>query len=70
MNEIDFLILEDGKLHRVEYKDCITFNFSSVKGFKCVENTKYILGTSGIIYNTVVIYPLEDNIFVFPIARD
>lgn len=68
MNEIDLLILEDGKLHRIECKAGITFNLLSVKGFKCFENTKYNLGTSGIICNTDVIYPLDDDIFVFPIA--
>ncbi len=68
MNEMDFLILEDGKLHRIECKAGIIFNLLSVKGFKCFENTKYNLGTSGIICNTDVIYPLDDDIFVFPIA--
>lgn len=68
MNEIDLIILEDGKLHRIECKSGITFNMSAVKGFKCVENTNYILSTSGIICNTDVIYPLDKDIYVLPIA--
>lgn len=68
MNEIDLIIIEDGILHRVECKSGITFNLSAVEGFKCVENTKYVLGISGIICNTDVVYPLDKNIYVFPLA--
>ena len=68
MNEIDLIILEDGRLHRVECKSGITFNMSAITGFKCVENTNYALGTSGIICNTDVVYPLDNDIYVFPLA--
>ncbi len=68
MNEIDLIILEDGILHRVECKSGITFNMSSVTGFKCLENTKYILGVSGIICNTDIVYPLTKDIYVVPLA--
>ncbi len=68
MNEIDLIILEDGILHRVECKTGITFNMSAVAGFKCLENTKYVLGTSIILCNTDVVYPLEKDIYAFPLA--
>ncbi len=67
-NEIDLVILEDGKLHRVECKAGMTFNMLSVKAFKCLENTNHALGTSGIICNTDIIYPLGEGIYVFPLA--
>lgn len=68
MNEIDLIIINKGKLHRIECKSGITYNMSAVKGFKQVENTNYILGESAIICNTDTLYPLEDNIFVLPIS--
>ncbi len=68
MNEIDLIIIEDGKMHRIECKSGIKFNMSSVKGFKQVENTNYKLSLSGIICNTDAIYPLDENIYVIPIA--
>ncbi len=68
LNEIDLIILEDGELHRVECKSGITFNMSAIGSFKCVEKTKYRLGTSGIICNTDVVYPLDNDIYVFPLA--
>ncbi len=68
MNEIDLVILHNGKLHRVECKAGISFNKSYIKGFKCLENTNYILGTSGIICNTNTIYPLDKDIYAFPLA--
>lgn len=68
MNEIDLIIIEDGKMYRIECKTGINFNLSSIKGFKQVENTNYKLSLSGIICNTDSIYPLKENIYVIPIA--
>ena len=41
MNEIDLVIIQDGKLHRLECKSGITYNNSAVKGFKQLDNTNY-----------------------------
>ena len=68
MNEIDLIIIEDGKMYRIECKSGINFNLSSIKGFKQVENTNYKISRSGIICNTDSIYPLKENIYVIPIA--
>ena len=68
MNEIDLIIIEDGKMYRIECKTGINFNLSSIKGFKQVENTNYKLSLSGIICNTGSIYSLKENIYVIPIA--
>lgn len=68
MNEIDLIIIEDGKLYRIECKTGMRFNLSDVKAFKCLNNTKYIIGTSGIICNSDTVYPLDDDIYVFPLS--
>ncbi len=68
LNEIDLIVLEDGRLHRVECKSGITFDMSSIRSFKCVEKTKYLLSTSVIICNTDVVYPLDKDIYVIPLA--
>lgn len=68
MNEIDLIVLDDGALHRLECKSGISFNMSAVSGFRCVENTRYAIGVSGIICNTDVVYPLDKGIYAFPVA--
>ena len=68
MNEIDLIIINDGKLHRVECKTGINFNLSAVKAFKQVEETNYKISTSLIICNTDIMYPLGDDIYVVPLA--
>jgi uncharacterized protein len=68
MNEIDLVIIKDGKLHRVECKSGINYNNSAVKGFRQLDNTNYQIGTKAIICNTDTIYPLDDNVYVLPIS--
>ncbi len=68
MNEIDLVIIQDGKLHRVECKCGISFSNKAVKGFKQLDNTKYQIGSKAIICNTDTIYPLKDNVYVLPIS--
>ena len=68
MNEIDLVIIKDGKLHRVECKSGINYNNSAVKGFKQLDNTNYQIGTKTIICNTDTVYPLDDNVYVLPIS--
>ena len=68
MNEIDLVIIQDGKLHRIECKSGINFNNSSVKGFKQLDKTNYKIGAKAIICNTDSIYPLDDEVYVLPLA--
>lgn len=68
MNEIDLIVINDGKLHRVECKTGINFNLTAVNSFKQVEKTKYKLSTSLIICNTDIMYPLAEDIYVVPLA--
>ena len=68
MNEIDLIIINDGKMHRIECKSGINFNLNSIKGFKQVENTNYIISTSLVICNTDSVYPIDKDIYAIPIA--
>ena len=68
MNEIDLVIIQDGKLHRVECKSGIKFNNSAVKGFKQLDKTNYQIGAKAIICNTDKIYPLDDGVYVLPLS--
>ena len=68
MNEIDLVIIQDGKLHRVECKSGIKFNNSAVKGFKQLDKTNYQIGEKAIICNTDKIYPLDDDVYVLPLS--
>ncbi len=68
MNEIDLVIIQDGKLHRLECKSGINYNNSAVKGFKQLDNTNYQIGAKAIICNTDTIYPLDDDVYVLPIS--
>lgn len=68
MNEIDLVIIQDGKLHRIECKSGIKFNNNAVKGFKQLDKTNYQIGFKVIICNTDTVYPLDDNVYVLPLA--
>jgi len=68
MNEIDLVVIKDGKLHRIECKNGINFNNKAVKGFKQLDNTNYQIGSKAIICNTDTVYPLEEDLYVLPLA--
>ena len=68
MNEIDLVIIQDGKLHRVECKSGIKFSNNAVKGFKQLDNTNYKIGSKVIICNTDTVYSLNDGVYVLPIS--
>ena len=68
MNEIDLVIIQDGKLNRIECKSGIKFNNNAVKGFKQLDKTNYQIGFKVIICNTDTVYPLDDNVYVLPLA--
>ncbi len=68
MNGIDLIIIQDGKLHRVECKSGIRFNNSAVKGFRQLDKTNYQIGSKAIICNSDTVYSLNDNVYVLPIS--
>lgn len=67
-NEIDLVILDKGKLHRVECKSGMKFTMKAVKGFRQLDSTKYVIGAKAILCNADGVYPLEDGVYVLPIA--
>ncbi len=67
-NEIDLIIIHDGKLHRIECKSGMTFNLSAVRGFKQLDKTQCQIGEKAIICNTDSIYSIGENVYVLPIA--
>ena len=62
------IILQDGKLNRVECKSGFNFNNSAVKSFKQLDKTQYALGAKVIISNTDTVYPLDDGVYVLPLS--
>ena len=67
-NEIDLVILENGKLHFVECKTGVSFNKSSIKSFKQLSSSNYQIGLSCIICNTPSIYTIDKDIYALPIT--
>ena len=67
-NEIDLIIIHEGKLHRIECKSGMTFNLSAVKGFKQLNKTQYQIGEKAIICNTDSLYSLGEKVYVLPLA--
>lgn len=68
MNEINLVIVQKGKLHRIECKAGMSYNNKAVKGFKQLDNTAYPIGDKAIICNTVKIYVLQDDVYVIPLV--
>ncbi len=66
--EIDLVILCDGKLSLIECKAGEEYNKDDVKVFAKLKNTKYQLDKGVIICTTHTIYPIGDNCFVLPIS--
>jgi len=67
-NEIDLIILNNGKLHIIECKSGIRFNNSVIKNFRQLDKTNYQISAKAIICNTDSVYPLDENVYVLPIA--
>ncbi len=66
-NEIDLVILCDGKLTFIECKNGVSYNKSHVKSFKTIKSN-YEIATSYIICNTDSIYKIEENVYAIPIS--
>ena len=68
MNEIDLIILRNGKLSLIECKAGMTYGPSDVKAFKRLENSDYVLDESCIICMTEKPYPVKEKVYAFPIT--
>ena len=67
-NKIDLVILKDGTITRIEYKSGMNYKIKDISSFKCLGGSSYLLGSGGIICTTNIVYKLDNNNFVFPIA--
>ncbi len=67
-NEIDFVLLRDGIISFVEIKTGQSFNASSTKGFRKLENTKYEKGKNCIICTADKISIISDGTLIFPVS--
>ena len=67
-NEIDLVILKDGTISRIECKSGMNYKAKDISSFKCLDNSSYLFGKVGIVCITNIVYKLDDNNFIFPIA--
>lgn len=67
-DEIDLVILHDGKLSHIECKSGETYNKADANKFYKFAKTKFILDKKAIICTTHILYSLGDECFVLPIS--
>lgn len=66
-NEIDLILLRDGRIERIECKSGKKFDSKAIKGFSQIEGTKYEFGGSCILCLCEEPYRIAPNVFAFPI---
>ncbi len=67
-NEIDLVIVREGRLMLIECKTSTNFNKSDVVAFKCLDNTYYNKSTNAIICSTTEPYSITENVIALPIS--
>lgn len=67
-NEIDLIILDEGKLHFIECKSGVDFSKNDVKGFTKLNDSNYIIGNSCVVCNTKTLYKIAEYIYAIPIS--
>lgn len=67
-NEVDLILIRDGKLSCIEIKTGQSFNVSATKGFKKLSNTKLISGENAIICTCDKVSILNDKTLLLPIS--
>lgn len=66
-NEIDLIILNDGKLNLIECKSGKNYGYNDIKGFKQLNKTKYEINGECIICTTNEPYRINQGVYAFPI---
>lgn len=66
-NEIDFVIINDGKLYMVEAKSGSKYTQQDIKGFKQLDNTRYEISGKCILCCTDKSYRIMSGIYAFPL---
>ena len=67
-NEVDLVMVRDGKLTLIECKAGMTYTASDVKAFGRLEHSNYEIGPSCIICLTEKAYPLKENVYALPVT--
>lgn len=67
-NEVDLVLLYEGKMSLIEIKQGVSFNLGSVKGFKQLEGSMYPIENRVIVCNTLKSYPLSRDVQVVPVS--
>lgn len=67
-NEVDLIIQSSGRLTLIEIKSGMNFNNNSIKGFKALNDSNYIIDTSCVICLNESIYKINDNVYALPIT--
>ena len=67
-NEIDLVLVRNGKLSCIEIKSGQNFNASSTKGFKKLEASKLEHGKNAIICTADKISIISDGTLILPIS--
>ena len=66
-NEIDLILVRDGRIDRVECKSGKKYDFKDIKGFSKIEGTNYDFGGSCILCLCDEPYRIAPNVFAYPI---
>ena len=66
-NEIDLILLRDGKLSLIECKSGKKYGIDSIKAFSQLKNTSYELGGQCIVCTTEEPYRISPNTYAYPI---
>ena len=67
-NEIDLIILKDGRLMMIECKAGIKYNENDVLSFKKLDTSKFNIKENCIICTSKEAYSISDNVIVLPIS--
>lgn len=67
-NEIDLIILNDGKLDLIESKSGKNFGLSSISGFNSLNRTNYDINGKCLICNTLEPYKITSNVYAYPLS--
>ncbi|WP_027119380.1 ATP-binding protein [[Mycoplasma] testudinis] len=67
-NEINLVMLANGKLSLIEIKSGTRYHPSVTKAFDLIKSTNYQLGTNAVICNASSVYPLKKGVYIVPIS--
>lgn len=68
MNEIDLILLRNGRMSLIECKAGMTFDASDVKSFNRMDGSNYSIGPSCIICLTEKAYPIKEKVYALPVT--